>query len=188
MRVEAIKFEKSLKSVGSGSWGRLEFENNDVVLRIMGVKQAEGRVQLYFDGKREQIVSHGRLYSPMTSHRPYYFRAGVSYLITTQVNLVKPLPKGIEGRIVGNSHLAIMGGIITSGAVREAGVVEYSLYCTRKAEVMEMITLCSLVFEDVSGVKPEVTAKSNKGKDTSKKKGGKNENSTTIEPSSVSEK
>ncbi len=183
MRADAVKLEKSLEAVGIGSWSRLEFENNSVVLRVASVKQAEGRVQIYFDGKRDQIVSHGRLYSPMTSHRPYYFRAGVSYLVTTQVNLIKPLPKGIEGRIVGNSHLAILGGIITSSVIREEGIVEFSLYCTRKAEIDEMVSLCDLVFDDVSTTKPKAPSRGGKGK----AKGGKGEGTPKIEPTAISE-
>jgi len=188
MRLSVSKLEEKFSSVGEGAWGRLEINDEKLALRMHFVRQAEGRVQIYFNGTREQVVGHGRLFSPMTSRIPFYFRAGCSYQITTQIELVEDLPKGVVAEIIGNADLAMMGGVITSSEISKAGAIEFGLYCTRKAELDSMVTLCDLVLKDVSVAEKKISAKGKgKGTTTKEKKGGKDADSTETAVLPVSE-
>lgn len=154
MVVEAEKYEGLLRATGPGSFGRLEYASPmEVVLRMMSGKAIEGTsvVRVYFDGHRNQ-VSTGRLYEPMPALRPFWFRPGFAYRITSHVEVVKEIPEGVCAVVAPTpesyDHVWIEAPVMRAGF---RGPVFFMAHPVRRVEMEYMVTMCSLVFH-VEGV------------------------------------
>lgn len=148
MVADAKKFDALMVSNGSGSFGNLEYDpSGNVVLRTADVKTTDvgGTVRVYFDNQREQIMT-GRRFDPMSSGL-ILFRPGTFYRVQSQIEITKPIPKGVVARIVLRSDIADVM-MITSEDMYEGfvGPVFFTVQSYRKVEVEKMTTLASLIF------------------------------------------
>jgi hypothetical protein len=148
MLVKASKFEGMMASNGYGAFGTLDYDDaGNVVLRTTDVRSADvsGSVRVYFDSKREQVVT-GRRFDPMGSGL-VLMRPGTFYRIQTQVEILEPLPPGIRIMPVLSQDVADFM-TITSGPMLEGfvGPVFFTIQPYRKVEIEKMTSLASLVF------------------------------------------
>lgn len=148
MVAEARKFDFLMGSNGQGSFGNLEYdESGNVILRVTDVKTTDvgGTVRVYFDSQREQVIT-GRRFDPMGSGL-ILFRPGIFYRVQTQIEITKPIPKGVVARVILRPDVADVM-MVTSGDMYEGyvGPVLFTLQPYRKVEIEKMVSLSSLVF------------------------------------------
>lgn len=173
MIVTADKYEKLLTSIGRGAWGRLDFEGDCTNLRITDVRQLDGYPRIYFDGKREQVVT-GVRYQP-TSRLPFPIMAGYCYKLTTNVEFVKPIPEGMYGLVIATQDMVDCGIMILSAPMMPGfkGVVIFSVMGIRSVELDSMVVGARLMlFSSLQAVKKPVVRKKTPAK-SSKLKGKK---------------
>lgn len=174
MIAEAMKFEELLKANGSGAFGNVEYDgSNRVILRTAEVKTADmsGTVRLYFDNRREQVLS-GRRFDPMGSGL-ILLRPGQFYRVYTTLEFVEPIPRGVHAEVVTYSDVADIL-MVTTGTFWEgyAGPVYFTIQPYRKVELERMTSLGGLMFFE-SGLSTEQDnsdrTKKSAGKSASKK-------------------
>lgn len=155
MIADASRFEKILKATGSGAFGNVEYDDRGLtVLRTVEVKTMDmsGTVRLYFDSKREQVLS-GRRFDPMGSGL-ILLRPGQFYRVYTNIEVDSPLPAGVSAvvELLPDISDVLM---VTGGPFREgfSGPVSFTVQPYRKVEIERMTSLGGLMFfEDTGGV------------------------------------
>ena len=154
MIARATRYEKLLKARGAGAFGKVEYDGElKVILRTSDVKTADlsGTVRVYFNNKREQVMS-GRRFDPMGSNL-VLMRAGAFYRIHTTIEVVKPLPEGVSALVVLNEDAADVV-MVTTRPFRAGyvGLVSFTIQPFRRIEMEKMTSIASLMFfEDVTG-------------------------------------
>lgn len=163
MIIKSEKFEDLLKSTMTGSWGRLDYENGNVNVRVVGMREFDTtKSRVYFNPKREQVVT-GPRYVLMRS--PFRLSIGRGYKLTSQLELVKPVPEGYVGMVIPNEMMTRVGLDIISAPMYEGfkGVIEVSVLPIGYVELTEMSSVGSLVFFELSdGVKKQAPKPANK--------------------------
>lgn len=182
MVAKAMKFEKMMKAAGAGAFSRVEYDENDrVVLRTSDVKTADmsGTVRLYFDSKREQVLS-GRRFDPMGSGL-ILMRPGQFYRVYTTLEIVEPLPKGVHAEVVTYDDISDIL-MVTTGVFREGyvGPIYFTVQPYRKIEMERMTSLGSLIFFEDGLGNSDRTKKSTKAA-APKKSSSKQSGSGSIE-------
>jgi hypothetical protein len=180
MIAEATKYEKCMKAMGAGAFGRIEYDTRHsasrVVLRTAEMKTADlsGTVRIYFDNKREQVAS-GRRFDPMRSGL-LLLRPGVFYRVYSTLEIVEPVPKGVTALVVLNSDAEDLMMVTTAPFYEGfSGPVNFTILAFRKVELEKMTSVASLMFfEDgdnsIRTKKSEESAASKKKPTTPKKK------------------
>lgn len=148
MIVTADKYEKLLTSKGAGSWGRLDFEGDYTNLRVLDVRQMDGSPRIYFDGKREQILT-GIRYQPV-GRIPYRLMSGYCYKFMTHVEFVKPLPKEMTALVMSvqdmsDAAVCILSAPMTAGY---KGSISFNVLAFRSLEIDQMSVVGRLVIFD----------------------------------------
>lgn len=167
MIVTADKYEKLLKAVGTGSWGRLDFEEVFTNLRVLGIRQMDGSPKIYFDGKREQVLS-GVRYQPV-ARIPYRLIPGQCYKVMTHVEFVKPIPKGMVAMVVPTQDTSDAAVEILSAPIAAGfkGPISFTVTAHRSLEIDQMAAIGRLMMFDskVPTIKKPVKSSSNKKKE-----------------------
>ncbi len=151
MIAEATRNEKFLRVLGAGAFGKVEYESKTrVLLRTSQVKTADmgGTVRIYFNSKREQIMS-GRRFDPMGSGL-LLLRPGLFYRIYTTTEIKEPLPQGVSALVVLNDDVAEVM-MLTTAPFREGytGLVTLTILPFRKVEIEKMTSLATLMFFEI---------------------------------------
>lgn len=170
MIVTVDKYEKLLTAKGTGSWGRLDFEGDCTNLRIFDVRQMDGSPKVYFDGKREQVVT-GVRYQPV-GRLPYRLMPGQCYKIMTHVEFIKPIPKGLTAVIVSTQGISDAAVCILSAPMLEGfkGLISFTVMAFRSLEIDSMAVIGRLMMFSsvVPPVKKSVKSSSRKKKGVKK--------------------
>jgi hypothetical protein len=150
MIAKATNYEKLLKARGIGAFGKVEYDGElKVILRTSDVKTADlsGTVRVYFNNKREQVMS-GRRFDPMGSNL-VLMRAGAFYRIHTTIEIVKPIPEGVSALVVLNDDAADVV-MVTTRPFRAgyAGLISFTIQPFRRIEMEKMTSIASLMFFD----------------------------------------
>jgi len=150
MIAKATRYEKLLKARGAGAFGKVEYDGElKVILRTSDVKTADlsGTVRVYFNNKREQVMS-GRRFDPMGSNL-VLMRAGAFYRIYTTIEIVKPIPEGVSALVVLNEDAADVV-MVTTRPFRAGyvGLVSFTIQPFRRIEMEKMTSIASLMFFD----------------------------------------
>lgn len=150
MIAKATRYEKLLKARGAGAFGKVEYDGElRVILRTSDVKTADlsGTVRVYFNNKREQVMS-GRRFDPMGSNL-VLMRAGAFYRIHTTIEIVKPIPEGVSALVVLNEDAADVV-MVTTRPFRAGyvGLVSFTIQPFRRIEMEKMTSIASLMFFD----------------------------------------
>jgi len=148
MIAKATDFEKIMKANGAGSFGKVEYADEmGVLLRTGSMKTADlsGTVRVYFDGKREQVMT-GRRFDPMGSGL-LLMRAGSFYKVYSTLEIVKPIPEGVTAMVVLLPDIADLM-VVTTAPFRAGftGAINFNVQPFRRMEVEEMVCLGKLVF------------------------------------------
>jgi len=182
MIAEAIKYEELLESRAAGSFGKIEYENeNKVLLRTSSVKTADlsGTVRLYFNNQREQRMV-GRRFDPMPSGL-ILMRPGAFYRVYTIIEIVKPIPEGVSALVVLNSDTSDVMMVTTAPFYTGfIGLISFTVQPYRRIEIEKMTSLASLMFFEASVTDErlkEVKSEVLKGVNVAVKKAIKNGNS-----------
>lgn len=148
MIAEATRYEKLLKANGAGAFSKIEYaDERRVVLRTSDVKTADlsGTVRVYFDGKREQVMT-GRRFDPMGSGL-ILLRPGMFYRVYTTLEFVEPIPSGVSALVVltDEANDVVM---TTTAPLREGyvGPVMFTIQPFRRIEMDKMTSIAHLMF------------------------------------------
>jgi len=169
MRIEATKFDSFLKADGGGAFSRIEYLNNNVLLRIATVKELTGVAHFYFGADRGQITT-GRAFSSVPfagGDVGYRLRFGSFYKFVTNVEVIKPLPEKVHADI---EIIPDMYGSVYILPINFKpgfkGRIFFIGNVTRRTEMVEMFAFSQLVFrspvvesEKVKAIKPKVRGK-----------------------------
>lgn len=134
-------YEELLRSVAQDSWSRLSYIGDLLELRLVDVKRLDAGSRIYFDGKREQVVS-GLRYAPGGSS-PYRMWPEETYRITTQIEFVKPMPEGMMAQFYVNEDLARAGLFVTANPILE-GFRDRVAITAVVSERLEIQSLCAI--------------------------------------------
>ncbi len=163
MIAKAEKFEKHLEAVGSGAFGKVEYNGNGIILRSSTLKTPDrgSSVRMYFDGDRNQVMT-GRRFDIMGEL--WLMRQNNAYRIYTNVVLDKKLPDDVVAHVeLSEDAKDVMGLMSASVVVGEP--ISFTVFTFRAIEFEKMTTLATLVFHEE--VKPKAPAKpKGKGKGT----------------------
>lgn len=142
---EKEKFEEYLEANGSGAFGKIEYNDSGVILRssILKTPDRGAAVRVYFDGERNQVMT-GRRFEVMSSQ--WLIRRNSFYRIYTNVDLVKPLPKGISARIELTEDGKDVFGIM-SFSIEPDGNISYTVLALRSVEIEPMCSFATLIFD-----------------------------------------
>ena len=154
MILEPKGYKHLLKSVVPGSWGRLDFENSMVSVRVMDIRTIDGSLRVYFGHDREQVMS-GQRYHPM-SRVPWGMGPGYVYRLDSQIELVKEIPEGMKVQLVIDPEIAASGAFVTPLTLAPGwrGRVSMCIMVTRPTTFDSMVKIGGLLFEQ--DVKPAV--------------------------------
>lgn len=146
MLLKAEQYESLLTATGQGAWGRLDYRGNDVNLRVETVKMLDGTPRIYFDGNREQSIN-GLRFQPV-SRDPYRLKPGYLYQITTNVEFIKEIPKGMHARIGVPYEMSQLGIVMNQAVLYEGfrGRVMMTIFVVREVEFEDMIAMGTLSF------------------------------------------
>jgi hypothetical protein len=145
MILKAEKLEGILKATGEGAFGKLEVENDTIVLRTMALKTTDmsGTIHIYFDEKRQQLMT-GRLYDPLPSGLLLMY-PNRFYRVFTHIEVESSIPNNGYGRILltpeAEGVMAIMTPIIHIGYT---GQIAFTVIPFRKVEMTMMTTIANL--------------------------------------------
>jgi hypothetical protein len=158
MIAKATKYEKLLKARGAGAFGKVEYDGElKVILRTADVKTADlsGTVRVYFNNKREQVMS-GRRFDPMGSNL-VLLRPGAFYRIHTTTEIAKPIPEGVSALVVLNEDAADVV-MVTTRPFRAGyvGLISFTIQPFRRIELEKMTSIASLMFFDETVNVPDV--------------------------------
>lgn len=157
MIAKATNYEKLLKARGVGAFGKVEYDGElKVILRTSDVKTADlsGTVRVYFNNKREQVMS-GRRFDPMGSNL-VLMRAGAFYRIHTTIEIARPIPEGVSALVVLNDDAADVV-MVTTRPFRAGytGLISFTIQPFRRIEMEKMTSIASLMFFDDTVNVPE---------------------------------
>jgi hypothetical protein len=158
MIAKAIQYEELLTAIGEGAFGKVEYANESkIILRTADVKTSDlsGTVRVYFNNKREQVMS-GRRFDPMGSNL-VLLRPGAFYRVYTTIKIVEPIPEGVSALVVLNEDADDVM-MITTGPMRTGyvGLIAFTIQPFRRIEIEKMTSIASLMFfEDTVNVPDE---------------------------------
>lgn len=174
MRISPEGLESSLAARGPGSFGRVEYGTDfELILRLDSVKSADssGVVRVYFDTKREQVVT-GRMFEPMSSGL-IGLRPGQFYKVYTTLALSDDFPEDVKLKVEPSPSVSELFAIV-SGPIADP-VVSFIIQPFRRVELVPMVDIARLSFF-VDDVKvEEAPAKTQKSKSNSSRTKKKSE-------------
>lgn len=136
--------KKYLKSSGTGTWGRVEYADDDgVVLRASIIKVMESPVRLGFTPNRETDLS-GRMFSPISQIRPFSVQTGMSVKITSTLVVDEAILTAFTGYRIGYFMGQVPGVSKSLGLMFREGVTlltEDSLQIEVVAHALRRLTI-----------------------------------------------
>jgi hypothetical protein len=148
---QEINKRKLIESIGLGAFKKLEIDDNGGVnLRVLDIHRYDGIARLEFDKNRNEIIE-GRITSPIGPRRPFWLSRGDSYLLFTQVTIVKPIPDGFRASILPSDQLREVCGFIPNGYLNSGykGQVTFDLFVSIRIQMDEMFSVGTLYFAEI---------------------------------------
>ena len=166
MRINADKFDSSLKADGGGAFSRVEYLDNGVLLRVATVKELTGAAHFYFGSDRAQIMT-GMGFSAVPfagGAVGYRLRYGSFYKFITNIEFVKPIPEYVHAEIEVLSNMCgDMFVIPIKFKPGFKGRISFTASMTRRTEMVEMFAFSRLIFFSPNK-ENKITNKTKKGK------------------------
>jgi hypothetical protein len=111
-----------MRATGDGAWGELEHVQEATKVRLKWMRYLDGHARVYFDARRDQVVT-GPRFAMMRS--PYGMGPGYCYRVTTQLEFIRRIPKGLVGIVVPTDMMTQLGLSVISSPLYPLFLIDY---------------------------------------------------------------